>query len=406
MATATQKEKNALLVPLNQLSEQPQKRWQTQITPLDRLLGGGIVPGSLLLLGGEPGIGKSTLTLQIAERLAEEGTIIYASGEESPNQIAARAHRLGVKNDAIFLYGGTNIDAICATAQQKKAKIVIIDSIQIATKETCLSAPGSPNQLREVTACALQKAKSTQTTYLLIGHVTKGGEIAGPKLLEHMVDTVLYFDGEKGNPFRLLRVTKNRFGATGELAFFEMTHKGLIPLPNPSAFLIKERLPDQSGSVISVALEGTQPTLIEIQALVVSTHYSQPARRASGIDVNRLLLLLAILEKRGKVQLGNCDVFVSITGGLRIQDTGIDLAILLAIVSSFLKKPLPQQIVALGEVGLSGEVRTVTRAKERLKEAYLHGFHQAIHAKNTPKSAPMQQYPIDFIDKAWPILFS
>jgi DNA repair protein RadA/Sms len=350
----------------------------------DRLLGGGIVPGSLILIGGDPGVGKSTLLLQVSHLLAQgKRTVLYISGEESLAQVSLRAKRLGVDSDNLLLFSETQISAIKQTIEHVKPAAVVVDSIQIVYKEEIPSAPGSATQLREATAELLHLAKGSNTAIFLIGHVTKAGEIAGPRLLEHMVDSVLYFEGDKQIHYRLLRVIKNRFGPADEIAVFQMNYNGLSEIPNPSSLFLEERVRGSTGSVIVPALEGSRSLLVEVQALVSHTHFSTPTRRGSGLDQNRLALLLAVLEKRVGLQLHSCDIFVSVAGGLKITEPGLDLGILLAVASSLTNKAIDPQTLAVGEVGLGGEVRSVSRLEVRLKEAALMGFERCFVPKRS-----------------------
>ncbi|MBA2368128.1 MAG: DNA repair protein RadA [Candidatus Protochlamydia sp.] len=362
------------------LNELP--RILTHINECDRLLGGGLVPGSLTLVGGDPGIGKSTLLLQLSYSLAKQGLIVlYICGEESVDQTSLRAHRLGIQTDNLYLLCETNFSLIKAQIDQLNPDILIVDSIQIVYKSEITSAPGSVSQVRETTTEFMHLAKGRGISIFLIGHVTKSGEIAGPRVLEHLVDTVLYFEGDKQHHYRMIRVVKNRFGPTDEIAVFQMKQSGLVEVPNPSEIFLEERRKENIGSVIIPTLEGSRPILIEVQALVTETVFSTPSRRCTGLDQNRLALLLAVLEKRMGYQMHKCDVFVSVAGGLRITEPAIDLGLLLASASSMRCRVIDPETIIVGEVGLGGEVRSVPRIESRLKEAIHMGFKQCIIPK-------------------------
>lgn len=345
---------------------------------LARVLGGGIVPGSLVLIGGEPGIGKSTLLLQMAATLAQSAPILYVSGEESVQQMKMRAERLALQPDALYLLTETNLDEIIAHIERLTPKLVVIDSIQTVYLEELTSAAGSISQVRESAARLMRTAKETNVPIFLVGHVTKAGAIAGPRVLEHIVDTVLYLEGERFHAYRLLRSVKNRFGATSEVGVFEMTQEGMIEVDNPSAAFLAERAPGSSGSAIAVTLEGTRPLLVEIQALTNATTFALPRRTANGFDMGRLLLLTAVLQQRVGLKLGAQDVFVNVVGGLKITEPAADLTVALAIASSFRNQPVADDLVVIGEVGLSGELRTVAQAQRRLIEAARLGFARAL----------------------------
>lgn len=368
-------------VPLHQTP-----RINSGIAEFDRLVGGGIVPGSLTLVGGDPGIGKSTLMLQLAFKLASQGLLVlYISGEESLEQTTLRAHRLGIETDNLLILSETHYSQIKAHVDALNPDIMIVDSIQIVYKADLASAPGSVTQVRETTTEFMHLAKGRSIAIFLIGHVTKSGEIAGPKVLEHLVDAVLYFEGDKQHQFRMIRVVKNRFGATDEIAVFSMCEKGLKEVPNPSEIFLEERKKGSIGSVIIPTLEGTRPILVEAQALVTETSYATPSRRCIGIDQNRLSLLLAVLDKRMGYQLHKCDVFVSIAGGLKIVEPAIDLGIILSVTSSMRGKAVDPDTVFIGEVGLGGEVRSVPRIESRIKEALHMGFKRCIIPKRNAK---------------------
>lgn len=357
----------------------------------DRLVGGGLVPGSLTLVGGDPGIGKSTLLLQLSAKLAQAGLLVlYISGEESLEQTTLRAQRLGIDSDNLFILSETHYGQIKAHIDALQPQALIIDSIQIVYKADLASAPGSVTQVRETTTEFMHLAKGRNITTFLIGHVTKSGEIAGPKILEHLVDTVLYFEGDKQQQYRMVRVVKNRFGPTDEIAVFHMEESGLKEVNNPSQLFLEERKTGSAGSCICATLEGTRPLLLELQALVTETAYATPSRRSTGIDQNRLSLLLAVLDKRLGYQLHRYDVFVSIAGGLKVHEPALDLAVLLAVTSSMRNHPLDSQTIVLGEVGLGGEVRTVPRVESRLKEAIHMGFRRCILPKRHVKGIHLE----------------
>ncbi len=353
-------------------------RIDTGIEEFNRVLGGGFVPGSLTLLGGEPGIGKSTLMLQISNNIAKKGKVLYFSGEESPSQIKLRAERINALNKNILLSGEVVLENILEQIKQTNPLFVVIDSIQTMFSTGLPSAPGTVSQIREVTTNLLFEAKNSGIPILIIGHITKEGAIAGPKTLEHIVDTVLYFEGDRFQSRRLVRAIKNRFGSTNELGLFEMTSKGLIPVLNPSEFFIGERPDDTTGSAIVCAIEGTRALLVELQALVSESAFGTPRRMAIGVDINRLHLLLAIIEKRLDYLIGRDDVYLNVAGGLSINEPSVDLGIAFAVVSSFLNKPLDRHTVFIGEIGLSGEIRSVSSINKRLSEAANLGFKKAI----------------------------
>jgi DNA repair protein RadA/Sms len=343
------------------------------------VLGGGIVPGSLVLVGGDPGIGKSTLLLQVCQKLAEDGkAVLYISGEESLKQIKLRAARIGSFSDKLLLLCETNLDIIADTIRRGKPDVVIIDSIQTMYHEEVSSAPGSVSQVRETTSVLMQLAKGLNVSVFIVGHVTKEGTVAGPRVLEHMVDTVLYFEGDRHASYRILRGVKNRFGSTNEIGVFEMRETGLVEVENPSEFMLNGRPEEASGSVVACSMEGTRPILLEIQALVCHSTLAVPRRTSAGMDYNRVNLLLAVLEKRLNLKLGNQDVYVNIAGGIRINEPAIDLGVVLAVVSSYKDKPIDEKVLVFGEVGLSGEVRAVSQASQRVQEAKKLGFTTVI----------------------------
>lgn len=362
-------------VRLKEIVRTDTRRVVTGMQEFDRLVGGGIVPGTLALVGGDPGIGKSTLMLQLSNALAKQGLLVlYICGEESVEQTSLRAQRLGVDTDNLLLLSETNFGLIKAQIDQINPDVLVVDSIQIVYKSEITSAPGSVSQVREVATEFMHLAKGRGISTFLIGHVTKSGEIAGPRVLEHLVDTVLYFEGDKQHHYRMIRVVKNRFGPTDEIAVFQMQSMGLTEVSNPSQIFLEERVRQTVGSVVIPTLEGTRPILIEAQALVTDTVFPTPSRRCTGMDQNRLALLLAVLEKRMGYKLFRCDVFVSIAGGLRVLEPGIDLGILLAVVSSYRNEVINSDTAVVGEVGLGGELRTVPRIESRLKEAIHMGF--------------------------------
>ncbi|HSX01181.1 MAG TPA: DNA repair protein RadA, partial [Candidatus Saccharimonas sp.] len=352
-------------------------RLATGLNEVDQVLGGGIVPGSVTLLSGDPGIGKSTLVLQLAAQVAANHPVLYVSGEESAAQIKLRADRLGVNATHLQLLTDSNVDAIAATIEQSNYHLVIIDSIQTMATEALTGSPGTVGQITASAQLLTAIAKQHSTALLIIGHVTKEGAIAGPKILEHLVDVVLYLEGERYGAFKALRGIKNRFGSTSEVGIFEMSETGLSPVANPSEALLAERQPGP-GSVVFAAIEGTRPLLVEVQALVAPTAFGYPKRTAVGFDLNRLNLLIAVLSKRARLNLSSSDVYVNVVGGLRISEPAADLAIILSIASAFKDAPIPQSLVAFGEVGLSGEVRSVSQAARRVAEAKRLGYTNAI----------------------------
>ncbi|WP_049630256.1 DNA repair protein RadA [Cellvibrio sp. pealriver] len=353
-------------------------RFSSGAGEFDRVLGGGFVPGSVVLIGGNPGAGKSTLLLQTLCNLARSMRAFYITGEESLQQVAMRAQRLGLPTDQLQMLSETSVEAICATAQQIAPKVMVIDSIQVMHMEDITSAPGSVSQVRESAAYLTRFAKQTGTVLILVGHVTKDGSLAGPKVLEHMIDCSILLEGDNDSRYRTLRGHKNRFGAVNELGVFAMTEQGMREVSNPSAIFLQRAEDASSGSVVMVMWEGTRPLLIEIQALVDDSHLGNPRRVAVGMDQNRLAMLLAVLHRHGGIMVGDQDVFVNVVGGVKVMETSADLAVLLAIVSSFRDRVLPQDLIVFGEVGLSGEIRPVPSGHERLREAAKHGFKRAI----------------------------
>lgn len=364
---------------ISQISLKEESKISTGLKELDRVLGGGVVQGSLTLVGGDPGIGKSTLLLQTCRLMGNAGEkILYVSGEESLKQIKIRALRIGDFSDNVELMCETNLAIIEEVIRKRQPKIVIIDSIQTMYIEDVTSAPGSVSQVRESTGILMRIAKGMDVSVFIVGHVTKEGTVAGPRVLEHMVDTVLYFEGDRHASYRVLRGVKNRFGSTNEIGVFEMREEGLVEVANPSEFMLEGRPKDASGCVVSCSMEGTRPILIEIQALVTRTNFGIPRRQAQGADYNRLNLLMAVLEKRVGLSLGDCDAYLNIAGGIKVTEPAVDLGIVLSVVSSFRNKPLPADLVAFGEVGLSGEVRSISQIEGRVKEAAKLGFKKCM----------------------------
>lgn len=378
-SAATKGSKNLEILPISKVKSEAEERVVTGIEELDRVLGGGIVPGSMILVGGDPGIGKSTLLLQVCKQLSEKKKkILYISGEESLRQIKLRAQRMGEFTDDLLLLCETNLDLIKSVIEREKPETVIIDSIQTMYSEDVGSAPGSVSQVREATNTLMQMAKGLCITIFIVGHVTKEGTVAGPRVLEHMVDTVLYFEGDRHASYRILRGVKNRFGSTNEIGVFEMRHDGLREVKNPSEFMLSGRPESASGSVVACSMEGTRPILLEIQALVCESNFGMPRRTAAGTDYNRVNLLMAVLEKRMGFRLANNDAYVNIAGGIKINEPAIDLAIVMAIISSYKNRPIDESTVVFGEVGLSGEVRAVNMPEQRVAEAKKLGFKTCI----------------------------
>jgi len=366
-------------VLISDVKMEEQMRLCSGIEELDRVLGGGIVQGSLVLVGGDPGIGKSTLLLQMCrEIVARNKKVLYISGEESLSQIKMRAERLGVLNGELLLLCETDLELVEEAIQKYNPDIVIIDSIQTMFKDEVAASPGSVSQVREATATLMRIAKSSGITIFIIGHVTKEGVVAGPRVLEHMVDTVLYFEGDNYASYRILRAVKNRFGSTNEIGVFEMQGSGLVEVKNPSEFMLKGRPEDEPGSLVAASIEGTRPILVEVQALVCRTNFNMPRRTAAGTDYNRVNLLMAVLEKRAGIQLADCDAYVNVAGGMRITEPALDLAVITAILSSFKNKALDTRTALFGEVGLTGEIRAVNMAEQRVAEAAKMGFEICI----------------------------
>ena len=366
---------DALPKRLSEITFKENERIHTNIHELDRVLGGGIVHGSLVLVGGDPGIGKSTLLLQMFRALSEKDlSLLYISGEESLQQIKMRADRLGAFKRDIMMLCETNLELIETVIRKQRPDIVIIDSIQTMFKEDIASAPGSVSQVRESTGVLMQLAKTEGITIFIVGHVTKEGVVAGPRVLEHMVDTVLYFEGDRHASYRLLRAVKNRFGSTNEIGVFEMRNEGLVEVENPSEYMLNGRPEGASGSVVSCAMEGTRPILVEVQALVCQTNFNMPRRTAAGPDYNRVNLLMAVLEKRLGLSMANCDAYVNIAGGMKLNEPAMDLAIICALISSYKNREISGKTIIFGEVGLTGEVRAVNMVEQRVMEAAKLGF--------------------------------
>lgn len=368
----------AKVVPLTEVTADDDTRSETGIKELDRVLGGGIVPGSLVLVGGDPGIGKSTLLLQVCQRMAQMKKILYISGEESQAQIKLRANRMGNFTSGLLLLCETNLGIIRSVIEKERPELVVIDSIQTMYSEDVTSAPGSVSQVRESTNVFMQLAKGLCIPIFIVGHVTKEGTVAGPRVLEHMVDTVLYFEGDRHASYRILRAVKNRFGSTNEIGVFEMRQSGLVEVENPSEYMLSGKPENASGSVVACSMEGTRPILLEIQALVCRTNFGMPRRTAAGTDYNRVNLLMAVLEKRLGMSLGNCDAYVNIAGGIKMNEPAIDLGIVMALVSSYRNRPIDEKTIVFGEVGLSGEVRAVNMPEQRVAEAKKLGFEACI----------------------------
>ena len=376
--SAEKGKKNATPKMLKEVEGKEKVRTSTGIGELDRVLGGGLVRGSLVLLGGEPGIGKSTLILQLCNKMSGEGKVLYVSGEESAEQIKIRADRLNINNEDIMFLGETDIDLIQENILQMCPKLVIIDSIQTMYSEDISSAAGTVSQVREITSRIMRVCKSNDITTIIIGHVTKEGNIAGPRVLEHMVDTVLYLEGERYFSYRILRSVKNRFGSTNEIGVFEMRQDGLVEVANPSEYMLNGRPEGASGSVVVCLVEGTRPLMVEVQALVCDSNFGMPRRTAAGTDYNRVNLLMAVLEKRAGMRMSSSDAYVNVAGGIKVTEPALDLGIVIALVSSFRNKEIDSKTVIFGEVGLSGEVRAVTQVQQRVNEAVKLGFTTCI----------------------------
>ena len=392
-------------VEINSVSFEENDRTSTGITELDRVLGGGIVAGSLVLVGGDPGIGKSTLLIQVSSNVANSGKkVLYISGEESESQIKMRAQRLGINSDNLYIFAENNLSLIEAQLDNIKPDLIILDSIQTVYSPEISSAPGTVSQIKEGTSKFMKISKKMGISTFIVGHVTKEGSLAGPKLLEHMVDTVLYFEGERYNTYRLVRAVKNRFGSTNELGVFEMRDLGLVELENPSKILISEKPKDVAGSVIISTVEGTRPMLLEMQALVSPTSYGIPKRTATGVDYNRVGMLLAVLEKRVGLQIQNQDVYLNIVGGIKINEPSIDLGIVIAIASSFRNVAVDETIAVTGEVGLTGEVRAVSFIEKRIAECKKLGFTKIVIPRNNYEAVKdtkgIEIWPVDNLRQA------
>jgi DNA repair protein RadA/Sms len=399
VSSGSAKRKEPMSLKDIELSED--ERRTTEIKELDRVLGGGIVPGSLVLVGGDPGIGKSTLLLQVCRNLAAQGnSVLYISGEESLRQIKLRANRIGTFTDSLQLLCETNLDAIREVLERKKPQVAVIDSIQTMYNEEISSAPGSVSQVRESTNVLMQLAKGLGISIFIVGHVTKEGNVAGPRVLEHMVDTVLYFEGDRHASYRILRAVKNRFGSTNEIGVFEMRGTGLEEVANPSEFMLNGKPSGTSGSVVACSMEGTRPILVEIQALVCQSNFGIPRRTSVGTDFNRVNLLMAVLEKKVGVHLSSADAYVNIAGGMRMTEPAIDIGIALAIVSSYKDIIIPDSVLAFGEVGLSGEVRAVSMAGQRVAEARKLGF-QTVILPEVCRSAVKEIGGIELVFVSW-----
>ncbi len=395
---------------LAEVESTSETRFLTELKELDRVLGGGAVHGSLVLVGGEPGIGKSTLMLQICSYLCRNAKVLYASGEESEQQLKMRAERLGVTGDSLYIYAENNLESLLDNIHTLAPDIVIVDSIQTLYNEEASSSPGSISQIKDCTMRLMQLAKGKGTTVFIISHVNKEGSIAGPKVLEHMVDCVLYFEGEQHTSYRILRAAKNRYGATNEMGIFEMETDGLREVSNPSEMLLAGRVKDAPGTCVTCVMEGARPILAEIQALLVPTSFGNARRTSNGFDYNRMVLLQAVLEKRGGLLIGACDTYLNVVGGLSLDEPAADLATVLAMASSFRDKPLPEDLVAIGEVGLTGELRSVDRLNERLAEVRRLGFKKCVlpkkHKKQDHKIPDgLQLIPVVNIREALAIIF-
>ena len=381
---------------LDEVVGKNESRINTGIAELNRVLGGGLVKGSLVLLGGEPGIGKSTLILELCDKITGNGKVLYVSGEESAEQVKIRADRLEIKNNNIMFLGETDIDIIEETILAMNPKLVIIDSIQTMYSEEITSAAGTVSQVREITARIMRICKGHQITTIIIGHVTKDGNIAGPRVLEHMVDTVLYLEGERYFSYRVLRAVKNRFGSTNEIGMFEMQNEGMIEIKNPSQILISDREDNPPGSVIVASMEGTRPLLIELQALTTPSVFGMPRRSANGIDYNRLTMLIAVLEKKSSLPLGSQDVYLNVVSGIKLVEPALDLGIVLVVASSFRNIAISKDVAVIGEVGLTGEIRAVNMIEKRIKEAEKMGFKTCIIPESNKKLLK-DDYKIDII---------
>ena len=400
----------AIPVPIDSIEIEHEHRVQTDIAEFDRVLGGGLVAGTLVLIGGDPGIGKSTLMLQASFGLAQKGLkVLYVSGEESIRQIRIRSKRLATVSPELLIVSEVDVDAILAMMESTKPQVLVIDSIQTMFNADLSSAPGSVSQVREATVRLMLLAKKTGIPTLLVGHVTKDGAIAGPKLLEHMVDTVLYFEGDRNHMFRILRAVKNRFGSTNEIGVFEMKDRGLEEVANPSAVFLSERPAKASGSVVTASMEGTRPILVELQALASSTSFGTPRRTILGLDQNRVALLAAVMEKKLGMHLMGYDIFMNVAGGVKVGEPAVDLAIVAAIASSFLDKPIPENTVVLGEVGLTGEVRAIGQIDNRISEINKMGFTRCLvpdsNVGRIPDTDTVEIAGVKTVEEAIEVLF-
>ena len=375
--------------PMAEVEAVDELRFNTGMAELDRVLGGGAVKGSLVLVGGAPGIGKSTLMLQICDDLCRFSDVLYVSGEESERQIKLRAQRLGIREEGLYLYSETNLDDIVAAVQEKRPDILIVDSIQTIYNGDSSSSPGSVAQVKECTMALMHLAKGMGVTVFVVGHINKEGSLAGPKVLEHMVDCVLHFEGEEHNSYRILRAAKNRFGATNEIGVFEMADKGLVEVPNPSEAMLSGRPENMPGSCVTCVMEGIRPVLAEVQALLAPSPYGNSRRTSNGFDYNRAMMMLAVLEKRGGLALSNCDFYVNVIGGLTLDEPAADLALIVALASSFRDKPVPFDLAAIGEVGLTGELRSVSQLAQRVAEVRRLGFKRCV----VPDHPGLESFP-------------
>ena len=382
---------------LSEITEDVERRISTGIHEFDRVLGGGIVEGSLVLLGGDPGIGKSTILLQACQHLGQHHTILYVSGEESANQIKLRANRLGVTTDSLYILAETDVGSIAETIRSEKPDIVIIDSIQTMVYDQVTSSAGSVTQVRECTNIFMHTAKTYGIPIFVVGHVNKDGAIAGPKVLEHIVDTVLYFEGERNYSYRILRGVKNRFGSTNEIGVFEMTQEGLLEVENPSLMMLSGRPKNASGTCVACVMEGSRPILAEVQGLVTATGFGTPRRMSTGFDFNRMAIIIAVLEKRAGMFFGSLDVYLNVVGGFSINETAGDLAVALCLYSSLFDKPINESTIAFGEIGLGGEVRAVSNIVQRIKEAERMGFEQCLIPAQSFNSLNSREYGIKLI---------
>ena len=376
---------NTKATPIRDIPLDHRQRTASGMVELDRVLGGGIVPGSLILVAGDPGIGKSTMMLMLSGHLAKTRKVLYVSGEESGSQIKLRAERLGVCEDQLYIYAETSMDAVVSQIESLQPEVVIIDSVQTLADSSVSSAPGSVSQVREITGTFLRLSKNLNITVFVVGHVTKEGAIAGPRVLEHMVDTVLYFEGERHLSYRILRAVKNRFGSTNEIGVFEMRETGLWEVENPSMALLEGRPTQNAGTAVVCAMEGTRPVMLEVQALISGSNLSNPRRMSTGLDYNRFALLLAVLEKRGGYRLATCDAYVNVIGGIKLMEPASDLAVAAAVMSSYRNVVLPEDTVFIGEVGLTGEIRAVSHIEKRISESMRLGFKRCIVPKGNQK---------------------